>query len=115
MYQMCSLRSVLNPNCNCRLFPPRHGLSLDARMREKRVACGHEPHSIPIFPPAFCFCNNYEKRNSQVALADPEPNNRDYLEEDSDSIEHEEDNFVDRDSTHSNDTQVHCFREFRRM
>lgn len=71
--------------------------------------------SIPIFPPELCFCDNPENRNNQVALADPESNNTDYLDEDSDSIEHEEDNFVEHDSAHSNDTHVHCFREFRHM
>jgi len=102
------LRWVRSPNCNCRLPPPREGLSLDARIRKKRLACGHEPKSVPIFPPQFCFCVNPEKKNCQVAMAI-------YSDEDSDSTDHEEENFMEPDGAHASDKHVRSFGELRRI
>ena len=67
------------------LPPPRHGLSLDDRIRKKRLTCGHEPKSLPIFPPEFCFCENPAKRKAQVSLLERGKRTRDYSDEDSDS------------------------------
>ncbi len=80
------LRWVRTPHCSCRL-PLRHGLTLDARIRKKRLACRHEPKSQPIFPPEFCFCMYPEKKDAQLRLTNPEYSTRDYLDEDSASTD----------------------------
>jgi hypothetical protein len=109
------LRWVRNPNCNCRLPSPRHGLSLDGRIRKKRLACRHEPKSSAIFPPEFCFCELPEKTHDQIALTYIENRTANSSDEGSCSIEEEDDSSVEQDSTHSNATNVHCFRDLRRI
>lgn len=64
-------RWVRTPTCNCKLPHSRKGLALDARIRMKRLACPHEPQSVPVFPREWCFCSHPEKREIQLRMANP--------------------------------------------
>lgn len=91
------LRWVRTPNCICRLPEPRQGLSLDARIRIKRLACPHEPKDVPAFPPEFCFCGNRGKPEFLLLLADPSRRNRSDSDEDSYGLDYVEYSSVDSD------------------
>ncbi len=110
------LRWVRMAMCDCRLPPPRHGLSLDNKIRKKSLACRLEPQCVPIFPPEFCFCDHPEQRKAQEALLKGGYSSTDDIYEfPSDSSKHEEDSFLDLDNAHSNDIDVQCFRKLRRL
>lgn len=115
------LRWVRMPTCNCKLPPPRQGLSLGDRVRKKRLACLHEPRSVPIFPPAFCFCVNPEKKAAQLLLANPERNDttsseENYLDYYSDcSTECVDSSVVDGDNDQSNDNPTSTWGDLRKL
>jgi hypothetical protein len=109
------LRWVRTPHCDCKLPPPRQGLSLDDRIRKKRLQCRHEPNSVPIYPHYLCFCDHPEKKHTQLALTNRKRSASDYSDEDSDPFDFEYDSSVELDSPDTSDIDVYCFRDLRRI
>jgi hypothetical protein len=107
-------RWVRKPHCNCRLPAPRQGLTLDCRIRKKRLACRHEPRSVPTFHYALCLCDNPENRNRQIALANPETSTTNYSDDDSESTKHVEDGLLECGVANSYDTKGRSFGELRK-